>query len=62
MRLFNAETPDKPFQIALLDIDSYMTEPKDGDEIYSFGHPLTNEFALTKGIVSRRCALSASAS
>jgi S1-C subfamily serine protease len=44
---------DKPFQPVLLDIDSYMKEPEDGDEIYSFGHPYTNEFALTKGIVSR---------
>jgi len=44
---------DKPYQVMLMDIRSYMTEPKFGDEVYSFGHPMLNEFSLTKGIVSR---------
>jgi hypothetical protein len=44
---------DKPFQIMLMDVNAYQTEPEIGQEIFSFGHPLGNDFSLTRGIVSR---------
>jgi hypothetical protein len=44
---------DKPFQIMLMDIQSYQAEPARGEEVFSFGHPLGNDFSLTRGIVSR---------
>jgi S1-C subfamily serine protease len=44
---------EKPYQVMLLDTESYVGEPRIGQDVFSFGHPLGNEFSLTKGIVSR---------
>jgi S1-C subfamily serine protease len=43
----------KPFQIMIMDINGYMTEPNRGENVFSFGHPRGDNFSLTRGIVSR---------